>query len=98
MIGNISKKAPAMTADFDDNLPAPLRAIATRPLFVMRLNVRPLQIVGDTPTTFRRIGVVPGGTFSGARLSGAILEGGADWQSVRTDGSTMLDVRLVNLT
>ena len=84
-----------MTEDFEDSLPSPLRNIATRPLFVMRLNVRPLQIVGDTPGVFRRIGMVPGGTFTGARLSGAILEGGSDWQSVRKDGSTSLDVRLV---
>ena len=84
-----------MTADFEDNLPSPLRRIATRPLLVMRLSVRPLQIVGDTPAAFRRIGVVPGGTFTGARLSGEILEGGSDWQSVRNDGSTALDVRLV---
>ena len=84
-----------MTADFEDNIPAPLRSITTRPLFVMRLSVRPLQILGDTPAAFRRIGVVPGGTFTGSRLSGEILEGGSDWQSVRSDGSTSLDVRLV---
>jgi hypothetical protein len=57
--------------------------------------VRPLQIVGATPGAYRRIGVVPGGTFEGERLSGEILEGGSDWQNVRTDGSTALDVRLV---
>jgi hypothetical protein len=84
-----------MTDDFPDNIPSALRAIATRPLLVMRLSVLPLQIIGDTPGGFRRIGVVPGGTFTGARLSGEILEGGSDWQSVRTDGSTALDVRLV---
>jgi len=84
-----------MSADFPEGLPVELQEICTRPLFVLRLNVRPLQIVGETPGGFRRIGVVPGGTFSGARLSGTVLEGGSDWQSVRSDGSTGLDVRLV---
>jgi Protein of unknown function (DUF3237) len=29
------------------------------------------------------------------RLSGSVLDGGADWQSVRSDGTTTLDVRLM---
>jgi hypothetical protein len=77
-----------------DSLPKILQHTATRPLFVMRLSVRPLQIVGATPGVFRRVGVVPSGEFHGERLSGQVLEGGSDWQSVRTDGSTTLDVRL----
>ena len=84
-----------MATRLRDDLPDPLRAIRTRPLFVMRLDVRPLQIVGGTPGVYRRIGVVPGGTFDGERLSGEVLEGGNDWQAVREDGSTTLDVRLV---
>jgi hypothetical protein len=76
-------------------LPASLRSISTQPLFVMRLQVRPILLVGQTPGVFRRIGVVPGGRFEGDRLQGDVLEGGADWQSVRTDHSTLLDVRLV---
>ena len=61
----------------------------------MCLDVRPLQIVGATPGVHRRIGVVPGGTFEGERLSGEVLEGGSDWQAVHRDGSITLDVRLV---
>lgn len=78
-----------------EDLPNALRQVSTRPLFVMRLNVRPLQIIGATPGGFRRIGVVPSGTFEGDRVSGEVLEGGSDWQSVRGDGSTLLNVRLV---
>jgi hypothetical protein len=37
---------------------------------------------------------VSGGTFEGERLSGRVLDGGSDWQSIRADGSTLLDVRL----
>jgi hypothetical protein len=61
----------------------------------MRLDVRPLLIVGATPGTYRRIGVVPGGSFEGDRLSGQVLDGNSDWQTVRSDRATTLDVRLV---
>ncbi len=84
-----------MTTTFYDSLPETLRQVRTRPLFVMRLDVRKLQIVGATPGAYRRIGVVPSGVFEGGRLSGTVLEGGSDWQNVRGDGSTTLDVRLV---
>lgn len=71
-----------------------LAQIRTRPLFTMKLAVRPLLIVGETPAAFRRVGLVCGGQFEGERLSGEVLDGGSDWQSVRSDGSTILDVRL----
>ena len=84
-----------MTTSLRDGLPDALREVRTRPLFVMRLDVRPLQIVGATPGAYRRVGVVPSGVFEGERLSGKVLDGGADWQNVRSDGSVTLDVRLV---
>ena len=83
--------APSLT----DNLPDALKTVSTRPLFVMRLDVRTMLIVGATPCGFRRIGVVPGGSFAGERLSGEVLDGGSDWQVVRDDGATTLNVRLV---
>jgi hypothetical protein len=79
----------------NDNLPEALKSVRTRPLLVMRLKVQPYQLIGATPGVNRRIGVVPGGTFEGERLSGSVLEGGNDWQTIRTDGATTLDVRLV---
>lgn len=84
-----------MPTNPENVLPDALREVRTKPLFVMRLDVRPLQIVGATPGGFRRVGVVPSGTFKGERLSGVVLEGGADWQDVRRDGSVTLNVRLV---
>jgi hypothetical protein len=84
-----------MSDSVSDGLPDALRHVQTRPLFVMRLSVLPLQIVGRTPGAFRRVGVVPGGSFAGERLRGTVLEGGSDWQSVRDDGVTALDVRLI---
>jgi hypothetical protein len=78
-----------------NDLPDVLKSVRTMPMFVMRLDVRPLLIVGATPGGYRRVGVVPGGSFEGERLSGAVLDGASDWQTVRSDGSTTLNVRLV---
>ena len=87
-----------MTTLIWDELPNSLRQVDLRPLFVMRLDVRKLQIIGATPGAYRRVGVVFGGVFEGDRVSGEVLDGGSDWQDVRSDGSTKLDVRLVLAT
>jgi hypothetical protein len=84
-----------MSTSLNDDLPEALKSVRTRPLFVMRLDVRKLLIIGPTPNAYRRIGVVPGGSFEGERLSGEVLDGGSDWQTVHNDGATKLDVRLV---
>ncbi len=78
-----------------NDLPKVLTSVQAKPLFVLRLDVLPYQIIGGAPGAFRRIGVVPGGVFQGARLSGKVLPGGNDWQTVRADGSTLLEVKLV---
>ena len=68
-----------MSTSLNDDLPEALKSVRTRPLFVMRLDVRKLLIIGPTPNAYRRIGVVPGGSFEGERLSGEVLDGGSDW-------------------
>ena len=83
-----------MPSSLADSLPEVLKSVRTQPLFVMRLDVRPMIVVGPTPGGYRRIGVVPGGRFEGQRLSGEVLDGGSDWQTVRGDGAITLDVRL----
>jgi len=88
-------KVITMSTPAFHELPAPLQSVQTRPLFVMRLDVKPIVTVSATPGPFRRIGIVPSGTFAGERLSGKVLDGGSDWQTVRSDGSTTLDVRLI---
>ena len=65
-----------MSASLKVNLPGVLKSVPTRPLFVMRLDVRKMLIIGATPGGVRRIGVVPGGSFEGDRLSGEVLGGG----------------------
>jgi hypothetical protein len=84
-----------MATKLSDGLPDVLASVRTRPLFIMRLDVQPYQVVGGPDGAFRRVGVVPGGIFEGERLSGKVLPGGNDWQTVRSDGSTLLDVKLV---
>jgi Protein of unknown function (DUF3237) len=75
-------------------LPEALTSVRTRPLFVIREQIPPLIVVGETPDAFRRVGIVQGGAFEGERVSGEIVTGN-DWQTVRTDNCLRLDVRLV---
>lgn len=85
-----------MAGKTDAELPDALISLRTQPLFVMRLDVRPIQTVGaPAGDAQRRVGVVFGGSFVGERLSGTVLDGGNDWQTVRGDGAVALDVRLL---
>ena len=81
------------TASFE--LPELLREVRTQPLFTLFVQVRKPQIVGTSPDGFRRVGVIASGSFEGERLSGEVLEGGSDWQRLRPDGATTIDVRVV---
>jgi hypothetical protein len=80
-----------MSVSVFDDLPEGLKSVRTRALFVMQLSVRPLLNVSPT----RRIGVVFGGSFDGERVSGEVLDGGADWLTFDAKGGSTLDVRLV---
>lgn len=82
-----------MSTSFNQ-LPPSLQSVRTVPLFVLREAVPPLLIVGETPNGFRRIGLVQGGSFEGERVSGEVVSGN-DWQTVRNDSCTKLDVRLI---
>ncbi len=84
-----------MSDRLSDKLPDALKNIRARLLFVMRLEVKPPLVVGSPPDSYRRIGVIPGGSFEGDRLSGKVLDGGSDWQTIRPDGAVNLNVRLV---
>ena len=69
--------------------------IAARHLFALRIELHPIQTVGDTPLGHRRVIPVSGGRFEGERLSGDIVgQGGADWLLRRGDFSFQQDVRL----
>jgi hypothetical protein len=74
--------------------PESLKSLRTRPLFLLREQVPPLLVVGQSPNTFRRFSVIQGGSFEGERLLGEVVSGN-DWQSVLADSCIKLDVRLV---
>ena len=67
--------------------------IKTEFLCKIEVTLEPMRDLGDTPLGRRRIIGITGGKFSGARLSGRILPGGADWQVIRADGVAHLDAR-----
>jgi hypothetical protein len=76
-------------------LPKEMQSLQFRPLFIFRINVNKPSVIGQTPSIDRRVGEITGGVFEGERLRGKILSGGSDWQTVRRDGSWVLDVRFV---
>lgn len=57
----------------------------------LTVNIAPALTVGETPHGVRRIIPITGGTFRGPNLNGTIIDGGADWQLVRKDGTTELN-------
>jgi hypothetical protein len=76
-------------------MPKDLATLEHRPMFAFQIDVRRPDVVGATPGHDRRIGEITGGRFEGPRMRGRVLSGGSDWQSLRRDGATTLDVRLV---
>lgn len=78
-----------------DQLPAAMRTVVTRPLFVLSVEVSGLHLAGGPAGAERRVGDLPGGTFIGERLSGTILPGGTDWQTMRGDDAILLDARIL---
>jgi hypothetical protein len=83
------------TQSFVSMIPHEMMKLHTRPLFAFQADVAKPNIIGKTPGHDRRVGVVTGGSFEGERLRGKILPGGSDWQSLRSDGTLTLDVRLI---
>lgn len=69
-----------------------MTVLETTPLFAAEVLLGPVVEVGPTPTGFRRVIPIVGGTVSGA-ITGEVLPGGADWNTVRPDGSTELWAR-----
>jgi hypothetical protein len=67
--------------------------LTLQPLFKAEITLATPQELGDTPQGRRRIIGITGGRFSGERLSGRVLPGGADWQLIRADGVADLDAR-----
>lgn len=64
-----------------------------RPLCEFHVELAAPMELGDAPPGRRRIIPIIGGTVTGERLSGRILNLGADWQTVYRDGLAHLDTR-----
>ena len=62
-------------------------------IFAARVTVDAPLDLGDVGKGGRRIVPITGGEFSGPRLRGVVLSGGADWQVLRSDGVGELEAR-----
>lgn len=61
--------------------------------FRLDVDLAPPLDVQEAPQGYRRVIPITGGTFSGDRIDGVILPGGADWNLVRHDGIVHLWAR-----
>jgi hypothetical protein len=64
-----------------------------RLLYASVIEVEEPILIGISGYGERRIIGIKGGTFSGLRLHGRVLPGGADWQVIRSDGITEIEAR-----
>jgi hypothetical protein len=65
----------------------PTTALQLAPFLNLVVEVAPPIAVTGGPFDDVRCVPIVGGSFSGAEASGAVLAGGADWQTVRRDGA-----------
>jgi hypothetical protein len=69
--------------------------ISPEPIFRIHCEVANILDLGEAPFGHRRVVNLLGGTVSGAKLSGRILPGGADWQTMAVDGALDIHARYV---
>lgn len=62
-------------------------------IFAAQVSVGAPLDLGDVGRGGRRIVPITGGDFSGARMRGEVVPGGADWQVLRGDGVAELEAR-----
>lgn len=61
--------------------------------FTVLALLSPLQVIGASHAGVLRVFPIIGGTFEGPRIRGDVVPGGADWQTIRRDGTMVLDAR-----
>jgi len=66
----------------------------TRPLMTLRLDTAKVEDLGVTPRGVRITYPIVGGEFTGERLRGKVLPGGADWTIRRPDSVIELELRV----
>ncbi len=84
-----SQQTPKSTADGD--------ALRSELLFDLTLDASPVSTI-TFPGGDRVIVNVTGGTFQGPRLKGTVAANGGDWILQRSDGSRIVDVRILMTT
>ncbi len=62
-------------------------------IFEAKVTLDPVHELGITTYGKRRIIPINGGTFEGPNMKGVVVSGGADWQTVRADGTADLEAR-----
>ena len=77
----------------DETLPKVSVMPGLQLLYTSRVDIAAPLELGSGPHGRRRIVNILGGEFSGPRLSGRVLPGGADWQIVRADGVVEVSAR-----
>ena len=77
----------------NETLPAVSVTPSLQLLYTSRIDIAAPLEVGKAPYGQRRVINIMGGAFSGPRLCGRVLPGGADWQIVRSDGIVEVDAR-----
>ena len=75
----------------DATMPSVPAPPALLPMTTLRIAVAPLMSLGAAPNGERRFVPLGGGTAEGPELSGTIVEGGVDWQTLRADGVLEID-------
>lgn len=70
-----------------------LTAPVLRPFCTLEVEAGPVRNLGTGRLGSRRIVPIAGGRVTGARLSGKILPGGADWLTINHQGVALLDAR-----
>ncbi|CAN5222094.1 hypothetical protein BH10PSE3_BH10PSE3_06910 [soil metagenome] len=78
-------------------LAAPAAAAPSSPamthVFDLDIEVAPAQELGEVGGGRRPVIPITGGGLNGPGIKGAVLPGGADWQTIRPDGVTLLQAR-----
>ena len=63
------------------------------PVFTVRVEIAPAVEQGEIDGGRRRFIAITGGTITGPRLTGTVLAGGGDWQTIYPGGFTRVEAR-----